>query len=357
MAHGSSARHLALVVFVLFGGFLYIGWRIQQENVDGTPVNAPLLITQTTPGTPAESALDRVDLPSNQNPAHPHADALLGDLLAQVPAGRSSPDPGEHLSPMIGGRTPADGLAPVRTGEELVRGDVPLEDLLPPPPPTPGVGVHLPEPRPGRERPTVPNRPADVHLNEVEYVVQRGDTLLSIANRFLGSPDHAPRLFEHNRDVLRSANEIPIGVRLRIPAPIPGTRSVTHATGTEARDVDANRHHTVQAGETLSSLARRYYGSELAVDVIRDANAAIRNDRLREGMVLVLPARGSVVQRPSPAQPETYTVQRGDTLSAIARKFYGPDAGWRILYEANRDQMASPDSLRVGMELSIPPRQ
>lgn len=354
MAHGSSARHLALVVFVLFGGFLYVGWRIRQGDVEGTPTNATLLITQSTPGEAAVSsvdALNRIDLPSNQDAAHSQADALFADLLAHVPANQPHREPEERLSPMIGGRTPADGLVPVPSGEELVRGDIPVDTLLPPPPPQ--VTAALPAPRPNREAPAAPHH-APVHLNEVEYVVQRGDTLHAIAHRFLGSPDHAPRLFEHNRGILRTPNEIPAGVRLRIPAPVPG--AAPRGNGVHVQVDNGHQYHTVQAGETLSSLAKRYYGSESAADVIRNANAAIRNDRLREGMVLVLPESGRGSEIPSPMQPASYTVQRGDTLSGIARKFYGPDAGWRILYEANRDQMPSPDSLRVGMVLAIPPR-
>lgn len=57
-----------------------------------------------------------------------------------------------------------------------------------------------------------------------------------------------------------------------------------------------------------------------------------------------------------PAQPvRTYTVQSGDSLSAIAKREYGDAGAWRVIYEANRDQISNPDLIHPGQELKIPP--
>lgn len=60
--------------------------------------------------------------------------------------------------------------------------------------------------------------------------------------------------------------------------------------------------------------------------------------------------------RPTPAYPEVkvYRVQRGDTLSSIAARFYGDRSKWRRIYEANRNVLDSPESLRVGQRLVVP---
>lgn len=50
----------------------------------------------------------------------------------------------------------------------------------------------------------------------------------------------------------------------------------------------------------------------------------------------------------------TYTVRGGDTLSSISRTVYGSPARWREIFEANRDVLPNPNSLRVGLELRIP---
>jgi nucleoid-associated protein YgaU len=61
---------------------------------------------------------------------------------------------------------------------------------------------------------------------------------------------------------------------------------------------------------------------------------------------------------PSPAAPVSagrkHIVKPGDTLSSIAARTLGSRAKWSAIFEANRDKLASPDALEVGMELVIP---
>jgi nucleoid-associated protein YgaU len=54
------------------------------------------------------------------------------------------------------------------------------------------------------------------------------------------------------------------------------------------------------------------------------------------------------------AAPSKYTVRKGDTLSAIAKREYGKASEWRRIFEANRDQIDNPDLIRPGQELTIP---
>ncbi|HVI59481.1 MAG TPA: LysM peptidoglycan-binding domain-containing protein [Luteimonas sp.] len=51
---------------------------------------------------------------------------------------------------------------------------------------------------------------------------------------------------------------------------------------------------------------------------------------------------------------QTYTVQKGDTLSHIARQFYGKANAWNRIFEANRDQLDDPDLIKPGQVLKIP---
>lgn len=50
----------------------------------------------------------------------------------------------------------------------------------------------------------------------------------------------------------------------------------------------------------------------------------------------------------------TYTVQPGDTLSKIAKEFYGSANAYNKIFEANQDKLTSPDKIQVGQELVIP---
>lgn len=51
---------------------------------------------------------------------------------------------------------------------------------------------------------------------------------------------------------------------------------------------------------------------------------------------------------------QIYQVASGDTLTKIATKFYGDSGKWDLIFDANKDSMSSPSSLRVGQSLVIP---
>ncbi|WP_104160021.1 transglycosylase family protein [Arthrobacter sp. ZGTC212] len=60
------------------------------------------------------------------------------------------------------------------------------------------------------------------------------------------------------------------------------------------------------------------------------------------------------VQTPAPAvSGETYTIQPGDTLSAIAEKL-GIEGGWQALYNANADSLIHHDLILTGQVLQLP---
>ena len=70
---------------------------------------------------------------------------------------------------------------------------------------------------------------------------------------------------------------------------------------------------------------------------------------VQSGSSSVQGAGGSGVQH--------YTVVHGDTLSHIAKQFYGKASHWHAIFEANRDQLDDPDLIRAGQVLVIPANQ
>ena len=66
----------------------------------------------------------------------------------------------------------------------------------------------------------------------------------------------------------------------------------------------------------------------------------------------------STAPPPAPAATpatKTYVVQKGDSLSKIAKHEYGNANDWRKIYEANRDIIKDPDLIHPGQVLKIPP--
>jgi nucleoid-associated protein YgaU len=56
-----------------------------------------------------------------------------------------------------------------------------------------------------------------------------------------------------------------------------------------------------------------------------------------------------------PAAPsEFYTVQKGDTLGAIAQRYYGAASKYPVIFEANQPMLKDPDRIYPGQKLRIP---
>ena len=50
-----------------------------------------------------------------------------------------------------------------------------------------------------------------------------------------------------------------------------------------------------------------------------------------------------------------HIVKRGDSLMKLSVRYYGRTIDYQLIYEANREILESPDKIRVGQKLKIPP--
>jgi nucleoid-associated protein YgaU len=156
---------------------------------------------------------------------------------------------------------------------------------------------------------------------------------------------------------------------LRAPTlmPEPETRPLTAGTSGSARTVQ----YIVQPGDSMWTIARRWFGDGVRWREIAGSNPDINPERLRVGQRLQLPAHDDTrtvglnqaisipaarVRTPLPERyGRHYTVQSGDTLSTIADDQYRSESRWREIYEANRTAIGgNPNRLKVGMKLRIP---
>lgn len=128
----------------------------------------------------------------------------------------------------------------------------------------------------------------------------------------------------------------------------------------QAPQIDRVFRYEVQRGDTLNAIARRY---GLTVKDIIDANNIVDPDRLFPGQKLIIPgyempraappeeafAEPTPRPRPGPDEFFVHTVDVGDTLSSIAKR-YGVTV--RRLIEVN--DIEDPNMIRVGQRLVIP---
>ncbi len=71
----------------------------------------------------------------------------------------------------------------------------------------------------------------------------------------------------------------------------------------------------------------------------------------------VLPIGSDIpVIPPTEPEKEFYTVVSGDTLSKIAKRFYGDANKYPVIFEANTPMLTHPDKIYPGQVLVIPPQ-
>ena len=113
--------------------------------------------------------------------------------------------------------------------------------------------------------------------------------------------------------------------------------------------------HRVAAGETLSSISRRY---QVGVDRLVAENHITNPNTLHPGQEIFIPGHKGTpaapkaipVDEPGQNGPvKTHTVRVGDTLSSISRKFGVTSTSIAI---ANR--LLDPNAIRIGQQLEIP---
>ena len=92
-----------------------------------------------------------------------------------------------------------------------------------------------------------------------------------------------------------------------------------------------------------------------ATDPYASDTAAQPRDTGAGGSVQKAPAKGSKSNTLIAAKGgKTHVVQKGETLSSIARKCYGDSNRWKEIWEANKSAVPNKDQLKVGTKLVIP---
>jgi len=110
--------------------------------------------------------------------------------------------------------------------------------------------------------------------------------------------------------------------------------------------------YRVRTGDTLWAIASAKYGEPLQWRRIYAANRQRIADPnlIYPDQQLLIPS-GTASASPAPAR---HRVQPGETLWSIAGATYADPTLWRLIYDANRDQIENPDLIAPGQELTIP---
>ena len=167
------------------------------------------------------------------------------------------------------------------------------------------------------------------------YTVKRGEYLKLIADRYALSNQELADLTPG----LNAGSNLLVGQKINVP--LNDVKSLATSSA-KASPVKAEpqfkvESYKVQRGDTLYSIASQ---SKMSLSELADLNNLSTNSGLQVGQSIKIPA-GSTV-------PDTYTVQSGDSLTAIASKYnLGMD------YIADLNNMSRTAGLRVGQKLKL----
>ena len=116
-----------------------------------------------------------------------------------------------------------------------------------------------------------------------------------------------------------------------------------------ARSSDSSHLVTLQPGDSLWKLAEENLGRGSRWPELLAANPGLVDpSRIPAGTQIVVPAKGSKLKA-----DVRIAVQKGDTLSKIAKTQYGRAANWQCIAEAN-PQVANANRIYEGQELLVP---
>ena len=195
------------------------------------------------------------------------------------------------------------------------------------------------------------------------YTSRAGDTLEAIAAYFYGDPVHSRRLLEENPSLAQHSGSLPGGVQMRVPADAAPAEAAALSSEYFGGSPEAQSRAVAQLTEQVTSLGIPV--DNLAISLNGDVAtvtgmAATQADR--EKVVLAIGNTSGIaqvddqmdVQEPAP-EAVFYTVQSGDTLSAIAAAQYGDASKYMQIFEANQPMLENPDLIYPGQSLRIPP--
>ncbi len=192
------------------------------------------------------------------------------------------------------------------------------------------------------------------------YIVQKGDTLSSISEKFYKSKNHVSLIAETNG--IAFINDMKAGDKLTIPA-LSIKSGSSGGTKQETRDyskVTLPASYMVQAQDTLSSISLQFFKSKHYVDYIAETNNLDKNAVLKAGSILTIPSLEGYKQSTSTdnsgsAEEEKtvdHVVKKGETLYSISEKYYGTNK--HAMFIADYNHIVNVDDLKAGTVLKIP---
>ena len=249
---------------------------------------------------PAELAKAVTTIDPETAPAPPGNIPELRPAISVSPATRdiSTPLPGRAGDGAI------DPTSFVRQGDSNNITDAPGRKTIPGFEAVPTRGGVTPREPADRFTPVPPAAP-----KQVFHFVKEHETLSAISQVYYGDRTHAQAIYEANKDKMANVNSLRPDVRLLIPNPTRGVATPATPINLTSDPVPPTDNGPTPTPEKVTA----------------DKVALI-----------------------------DYKVAEGDTLASIAQRYYGSQGAWQKLYALNKEMIPNPNRLRPGTTIKVP---
>ena len=181
----------------------------------------------------------------------------------------------------------------------------------------------------------IPTSTTSQETNYNNYIVQKGDSLYSIATKFNTTVDAIKNLNN------LSSNNLSIGQNLKIPS----------LSGTNEEEENYS-NYTVKAGDSLYKIASLY---QTSVNAIKNINNLTSNT-LSIGQVLKIPS-GETINNTPTINYITYTVVSGDSLYKIANQYNTTVDQIKTLNNLTSNALSIDQTLKIPTTSNVSPTQ
>lgn len=135
---------------------------------------------------------------------------------------------------------------------------------------------------------------------------------------------------------------------------IEATYPVEPATSTTAGTTGGSTYSTYPATTGGGTYTSGTYSSGTMSDPALTSSSSTGSYDATYPVTTAPPAGGDETLSVGGGGGRAHTVQKGDTLYSLSRRYYNTPSRWRDIYSANRGVISDPNKLRVGTQLTIP---
>jgi nucleoid-associated protein YgaU len=200
------------------------------------------------------------------------------------------------------------------------------------------------------------------------HPIAEGETLYSICAKEYGDGSLWKELAEYNKKALPNAAKLRKGVTLRLPpveqlrrgAVLASTVKGARVSVTPQEQEGAALHGSANLNSKFNEQAPLLAAADIASVEMSPTKTGAQGGVIEVVVANAKPAATKTStqvtsnQANKSATATTYVVQKGDTLSSIAKNKLGKTSRWKEIADANGSTLSNPTALSPGMSIQIP---